>query len=127
MSEFSEFLYGLGEISGETVFIGSTKIEACADKYTFVWKKAVAKSHQKLLDKLAAFVAECETLYGLKIIYKKQAKMKHVKKLHQKLYAMKTSEYFYWQYYEIYEFTLYLQKSDAVSSRKFYIYCCKKI
>lgn len=92
MAEFSEFLYGLGEISGETVFIDGTKIEACANKYTFVWKKAVTKNLQKLLDKLAAFVGECETLYGLKITYKKQVKMKHVKKLRKKLYALKKSE-----------------------------------
>ena len=92
MAEFSEFLYGLGEISGETIFIDGTKIEACANKYTFVWKKAVTKNQQKLLDKLAAFVGECETFYGLKITYKKQVKMKHVKKLRKKLYAMKMSE-----------------------------------
>lgn len=96
MAEFSEFLYGLGEISGETIFIDGTKIEACANKYTFVWKKAVTKNQQKLLDKMAAFVGECETLYGLKITYKKQVKMKHVKKLRKKLYAMKVSEGIEW-------------------------------
>ena len=53
MSEFSEFLYSLGEISGKAIFIDRTKIEACANKYTFVWKKAVTKSQQKLLDRLA--------------------------------------------------------------------------
>lgn len=89
MAEFSQFLYGLGELSGEVVFIDGTKIEACANKYTFVWKKAVTKNMEKLLDKLAAFVGECETLYGLKITYKHQVKMKHVKKLRKKLYALK--------------------------------------
>ena len=28
-----------GELSVETVFIDGTKLEACANKYTFVWKK----------------------------------------------------------------------------------------
>ena len=79
MAEITEFLYELGEITGETIFIDGTKIEACANKYTFVWKKAVTKRMQKLLDKLAAFVGECEELYGLKLTYKKQVKMKHVK------------------------------------------------
>lgn len=92
MAEFSEFLYSLGELSGEVVFIDGTKIEACANKYTFVWKKAVTKNMEKLLDKLAAFVGECETLYGLKITYKNQVKMKHVKKLRKKLYALKEAE-----------------------------------
>ena len=43
--------YELGEVSGETVFIDGTKIEASANKYTFVWKKAVTKNQGKLLDK----------------------------------------------------------------------------
>ena len=38
MAEVSQFLYQLGELSGETIFIDGTKIEACANKYTFVWK-----------------------------------------------------------------------------------------
>ena len=31
------------ELSMETVFIDGTKLEACANKYTFVWKKSVVK------------------------------------------------------------------------------------
>lgn len=33
MAEMSRFLYHLGELSGETLFIDGTKIEACANKY----------------------------------------------------------------------------------------------
>lgn len=33
--------------SGETIFIDGTKIEASANKYTFVWKKAVTKNQAK--------------------------------------------------------------------------------
>ena len=58
MAEMSQSLYQLGELSGETIFIDGTKIEACANKYTFVWKKAVSKSLGKLLGKLAAFVED---------------------------------------------------------------------
>ena len=82
----------MGEISGEAIFIDGTKIEACANKYTFVWKKAVTKNLEKLLSKLAAFVQECETLYDIKLVYHSQVKMKHVKKLRKKLYALKRSE-----------------------------------
>ena len=56
----SNALLDMGEISGETIFIDGTKIEASANKYTFVWKKAVTKNQAKLLYKLADFVAECE-------------------------------------------------------------------
>ncbi len=88
----TEFLYQIGEISGKAVFIDGTKIEACANKYTFVWKRAVNKNLEKLLDKLAVFVGECEELYGMKIVYQNRVKMKHVKKLRKKLYALKESE-----------------------------------
>lgn len=92
LAEMSNALFDLGEISGETIFIDGTKIEASANKYTFVWKKAVTKNQEKLLIKLADFVAECEQLYGLKIVYRDTVKMKHVKKLRKKLYALKQSE-----------------------------------
>ena len=36
-------LAAMGELSQETVFIDGTKLEACANKYTFVWKKSVGK------------------------------------------------------------------------------------
>ena len=36
LAEMSNLLYELGEISGETIFIDGTKIEACANKYTFI-------------------------------------------------------------------------------------------
>ena len=92
MAAMTNFLYEIGEISGEFIFIDGTKIEACANKYTFVWKKAVTKSLAKLLDKLASFVAECEECYGLRIVYNNQVQMRHVKKLRKKLYALKEAE-----------------------------------
>lgn len=41
LSETTQRLYRLGELSGKDIFIDGTKIEARANKYTFVWKKAV--------------------------------------------------------------------------------------
>lgn len=92
LAEMSQFLCQMGELSGETIFIDGTKIEACANKYTFVWKKAVTKNMEKLLAKLAAFVEGCEELYGIKLVYQNQVRMKHVKKLRKKLYALKEAE-----------------------------------
>lgn len=89
MAEMTNFLRDIGEISGDAIFIDGTKIEACANKYTFVWKKSVTRNLEKLLVKLADFVAECEEMYGIKLIYEKQVKIKHVKKLRKKLYALK--------------------------------------
>ena len=91
LAEVSNILFDLGEISGETIFIDGTKIEANANKYTFVWKKAVTKNQAKLLIKLADFVAECGQLYDIKIVYGNVIKIKHLKRLRKKLYALKNA------------------------------------
>jgi transposase len=92
MAEMTNFLHDIGELSGDAVFIDGTKIEACSNKYTFVWKKSVTKNLEKLLLKLASLVADCEELYGIRIVYGTKVKMNHVKKLRKKLYALKKQE-----------------------------------
>lgn len=92
MAEVTEFLHDIGEISGDAIFIDGTKIEASANKYTFVWKKAVTKNLERLLTKLADLVAECETAYGIKLVYQNQVRLKHVKKLRKRLYVLKEKE-----------------------------------
>ena len=42
----------MGELSKETVFLDGTKLEACANKYTFVWKKSVGKWEEKLFQRI---------------------------------------------------------------------------
>ena len=49
-------LAAMGELSKETVFIDGTKLEACANKYTFVWKKSVGRWEEKMFDKIAVAV-----------------------------------------------------------------------
>lgn len=92
LAEMSNMLYQAGELSGHDIFIDGTKIEAYANKYTFVWKKAVTKNQVKLSIKIAEFVAECETLYGVKIVYHNTIQIRHLKKLRKKLYAIKDAE-----------------------------------
>ncbi|NME83765.1 IS1182 family transposase [Clostridium sp. SM-530-WT-3G] len=92
MAQVTNFLFEIGEISGEAIFIDGTKIEAKANKYTFVWKKAITKNMRKLLDKIADFVAECEQLYDIKIVHNNIVQMRHVKKLRKKLYSIKKAE-----------------------------------
>ncbi|WP_077611272.1 IS1182 family transposase [Clostridium sp. Marseille-P2415] len=92
LAQMSVLLFELGEISGKDIFIDGTKIEACANKYTFVWKKSVTKNLAKLLEKLAAFVEECEEEYGIKVVYHNQVQLRHVKKLRKKLYKIKAEE-----------------------------------
>ena len=50
-------LAAMDELSKETVFIDGTKLEACANKYTFVWKKSVGKWEEKMFLKMDEAVA----------------------------------------------------------------------
>lgn len=46
----------LGEIKFENLFVDGTKIEANANRYTFVWEKAVKKNAEKLRVKIEEFL-----------------------------------------------------------------------
>ena len=88
----ARYLMDLGEISGREIFIDGTKIEANANKYTFVWKKSVTKNQVKLLEKTALLVQECVESYGLREIWHGQVKEKHLSKILRKLYKIKEEE-----------------------------------
>ena len=91
-NDINEYIFAVEQVDLEHTYIDGTKIEANANKYTFVWKKAITKNQAKLLIKLADFVAECEKLYDIKVVYRDCVKMKHVKKLRKKLYELKQKE-----------------------------------
>ena len=92
LAEVTGLLYELGEISGKSIFIDGTKIESCANKYSFVWKKAVTKNMARLFDKISELVEECENLYGLKVVYDGQVSLHTMKRLRKKLYKLKLDE-----------------------------------
>ena len=92
LAEVSKLLYSLGEISGKSIFIDGTKIESVANKYTFVWKKAVTKNQAKLFDKILVFVEECENLYGFRIAYNGKVSLHTLKRLRKKLCRIRQEE-----------------------------------
>ena len=92
MAETTWLLRRLGEVGSETVFIDGTKIEANANKYTFVWKKAVTKNLAKMMEKITSLVAECEASYGLHIVYHDRISLKTLKRLRRSLYRVKADE-----------------------------------
>ena len=61
-----EKLYELNEIRFENIFIDGTKIEANANKYTFVWKSQVEKYSSKLSEKTKDKILDLKLRYGLK-------------------------------------------------------------
>lgn len=54
-----------GEIKYEHLFVDGTKIEANANKYSFVWKKSTNKYQERLEKKLEAFLLELNNRYGI--------------------------------------------------------------
>ena len=52
-------------ISFQNLFVDGTKIEANANRYTFVWSKAVAKQQEKLEARIAKEVPEIAVRYQL--------------------------------------------------------------
>ncbi len=63
--QFVAKLKEAGEIRYEHLFVDGTKLEANANKYSFVWKKSVNKHEARLSEKLGAFEAELTKRYVL--------------------------------------------------------------
>ena len=62
--QFVEKLHEMGEVKFENIFVDGTKIEANANKYTFVWKKAVEKNLMKLNTKIELLIPILAERYG---------------------------------------------------------------
>lgn len=92
LAQMTHILADNAEVSFENIFIDGTKLEAAANKYTFVWKKAITKNQQKLMDKIPMFFQEIENLFGIKIIYGNLIKQHHLKKLWKKMKKVQADE-----------------------------------
>lgn len=92
LAQMTHMLADNAEISFQNIFIDGTKIESVANKYTFVWKKAVTKNQKKLMDKIPALFQEVEGLFDIKIVYGKIIKMYHLKKLRKQLKKIQKEE-----------------------------------
>lgn len=63
----------LGEIEYKNLFVDGTKIEANANKYSFVWKKATVKFENLLREKVREFFEEINKKYEVSYLWKKDA------------------------------------------------------
>ena len=57
-TEVLEYLLGHGYVQMENYFIDGTKIEANANRYSFVWRKSTEKYKQKLEEKVRELLEE---------------------------------------------------------------------
>jgi len=65
--QLSNYLYEAGEIDLANLFVDGTKIEANANRYSFVWKKSTNKYEACLNDKIDAFFKHLLNTYPLEI------------------------------------------------------------
>ena len=63
--QFVEKLHEMGEVKFKNLFVDGTKIEAYANKYTFVWKKAVEKNLERLKKKIDSILPVIAERYGI--------------------------------------------------------------
>lgn len=57
------YLHDIGEVAFEHLFVDGTKIEANANRYTFVWKKVVSKNEAKMFVKIQSCIEEINQTY----------------------------------------------------------------
>ena len=74
----------LGAVSFQDIFIDGTKIESFANKYKFVWRRAVEKHRDKLLAKLPAFFEKAASDFDVHISCRDAVHLRHLKNLRRK-------------------------------------------
>ncbi|MCX7858410.1 MAG: IS1182 family transposase [Deltaproteobacteria bacterium] len=58
-----QHLHSIGEVKFENLFVDGTKIEANANKYTFVWKKVIGKNEAKMFLKIQSCLEKINLTY----------------------------------------------------------------
>ena len=76
-----------GMVDLKTVFIDGTKIEANANKYSFVWKKAQVKKMTKLNERIKTELPEMLEKAGIRFHVRETMQLRHLKKLMKQLKA----------------------------------------
>ena len=92
LEQLVRMLVEWGYVSLATVFIDGTKIEANANKYTFVWKKGVEKSVTRLQTRMRKELPSMIENAGIKWHIPEEIQIHHLKKLRKKLYAKAEAE-----------------------------------
>lgn len=80
------------EIKYENLFVDGTKIEASANKYSFVWKKAISKNQCKMYEKIQIKVEEINKIYATNFIIEKDKELEGLKNIQEYLEEVKTKE-----------------------------------
>ena len=93
-SQLIGLLAAAGELSLCSVFIDGTKLEANANRYSFVWKKSTQKNEAKMQDKMKTELPKLASQFGVRLYVGEKIRAKDLKKLRKKLYTLKGQEKF---------------------------------
>ena len=96
LEQFVAMLVEWGFVSLATVFIDGTKIEANANRYSFVWKKSTEKKLTKLRAQMGKELPGLVQNLGVKWHIPETPQIHHMKKLRKKLYARAEAEQLSW-------------------------------
>lgn len=87
LKQLIQMLIEAGLIDLKAVFIDGTKIEANANKYSFVWKKAQVKKLTKLNERIKAELPDMLEKAGIHFHVRETMQLRHLKKLMKQLKA----------------------------------------
>jgi len=85
LKQLIEMLIEVGLIDLKAVFIDGTKIEANANKYSFVWKKAQVKKIAKLNERIKSELPEILKKAEIRFHIRETMQLRHLKKLMKQL------------------------------------------
>jgi hypothetical protein len=92
LEQITALLVKWGFVSLESVFIDGTKIEANANRYSFVWKKGTEKSKTKLVEKIKSEISAVVESSEVKWHIPEDVEIRHLKKLRKKLYEKRKKD-----------------------------------
>ena len=81
-----------GELSLESVFIDGTKLEANANRYSFVWKKTTLKNEAKMQEKMKTELPNLAASFGLRFHVGEKIPAKDLKKLRKRLKSLQREQ-----------------------------------
>ena len=88
-SQLVDQLAKAGELSLQNVFIDGTKLEANANRYSFVWKKTTQKNEAKMQEKMKVELPKLADQFGVRFHVGEKIQVKHLKELRKRLYSLK--------------------------------------
>ncbi|WP_050807029.1 IS1182 family transposase [Acetonema longum] len=91
-AQLVRLLADVRELSLSSVFIDGTKLEANANRYSFVWKKSTQKHEQKLQEAMKRELPALVKEFNLRWYLGETIKVQHLKKLRKRLKTLQQQE-----------------------------------